>query len=223
MNPDMLRSAPVPSVRRMPLYLRFLKQLKARGRQVVSCTHIAHELGLVNTQVRKDLAMTGIVGRPKVGYDVPALIAAIEGFLGWNNTSDAFIVGAGSLGRALMGYDGFREYGLNILAAFDIDPERVGRPVHGKEVFALERLPDLAERLHVRIGILTVPAKAAQDAANLLVLSGIRAIWNYAPIGLEVPESVIVENMNLSASLAVLSSRLAQTLRTEMGLKTETE
>lgn len=222
MSLELVRAAPVPSVRRLPLYLRVLKHLKSRGREVVSCTHIAQELGLVNTQVRKDLAMTGIIGRPKVGYDVSALMAAIERFLGWNNASDAFVVGAGSLGSALMGYDGFQEYGLNILAAFDNSPEKIGRRIHEKEVFPLERLADLAERLHVRIGILTVPAKAAQDAANLLVLSGIRAIWNYAPVALDVPESVIVENMNLSASLAVLSSRLANSLRTERGLKKET-
>lgn len=210
-----IKAMPVPSVRRLPLYLRLLKQLRSRGREVVSCTHISQELGLVNTQVRKDLAMTGIVGRPKVGYDVPALITAIERFLGWNNTSDACLVGAGSLGSALLGYDGFQEYGLNILAAFDTDPLKVGRTIHDKEVFSLEKLPDLATRLHVRIGIITVPAKAAQDVANLLILSGIRAIWNYAPVSLEVPESVIVENMNLSASLAVLSSRLSQVLRAE--------
>lgn len=210
-----IKAMPVPSIRRLPLYLRLLKQLRARGREVVSCTHISQELGLVNTQVRKDLAMTGIVGRPKVGYDVTALINAIERFLGWNNTSDACLVGAGSLGTALLGYVGFQEYGLNILAAFDADPSKVGRTVHDKEVFPLEKLPDLAARLHVRIGIIAVPAKAAQDVANLLVLSGIRAIWNYAPVTLEVPESVIVENMNLSASLAVLSSRLSQVLRAE--------
>jgi redox-sensing transcriptional repressor len=194
------------------MYLRFLKQLKARGRQVVSCTHIARELGLVSTQVRKDFAITGIVGKPKVGYDVPALISAIETFLGWDNTRDAFLIGAGSLGSALMGYEGFKEYGLNIVAAFDSDPNKVGKPIHDKEVFPLEKLPDLVSRMHVLIGILTVPAKAAQDVANLMVLSGIRAIWNYAPAALEVPESVIVENMNLSASLAVLSSRLEAAL-----------
>lgn len=223
MAPELLRANPVPSVRRLPLYLRILKQLRARGREVVSCTYIAHETGLVNTQVRKDLAMTGIVGRPKVGYDVPALIAAIERFLGWNNTSDAFVVGAGSLGQALLGYEGFQEYGLNILAGFDLDPFKIGTTVHGKEIFALDKLPDLVSRLHVQIGIVTVPAKAAQDVANLLVLSGIRAIWNYAPATLEVPESVIVENMNLSASLAVLSSRLRQVLRTETGVSEETK
>ncbi|NUQ61885.1 MAG: redox-sensing transcriptional repressor Rex, partial [Pirellulales bacterium] len=141
-----------------------------------------------------------------------ALITAIEGFLGWNNMRDAFVVGVGSLGSALMGYEGFREYGLNILAGFDIDPSKVGIRVHDKEVFPLEKLPDLVGRMHVLIGILAVPAKAAEDVANLMARSGIRAIWNYAPISLEVPESVVVENMNLSASFAVLSSKLEEVL-----------
>lgn len=218
MTEEQFKAAPVPSVRRLPAYLRFLKQLQVRGRDVVSCTHIADELGLVQTQVRKDLAMTGIVGKPKVGYKIPALIEAIERFLGWNNTSDAFVVGAGNLGAALLGYEGFKEYGLNVLAAFDVDESKIGTPIHGKEVFPFEKLPDLVDRMHVQIGILAVPAKAAQDVANLMVLSGMRAIWNFAPVNLEVPESVIVENMNLSASLAVLSSRLAQTLKAEKAI-----
>lgn len=214
---DSSKSMPLASVRRLPLYLRFLKQLRSRGREVVSCTHIARELGLVSTQVRKDLAMTGIVGKPKVGYDVPALVSSIERFLGWNNTRDAFVVGVGSLGSALMGYEGFSQYGLNVLAGFDTDPNKIGRQVHGKEVFALERLPDLVSQMQVLIGILTVPAKAAQDVANLMVLSGVRAIWNYAPVTLEAPDSIVVENMNLSASLAVLSSRLEAALGRHRG------
>lgn len=217
MEPDAVKSAPLPSVRRLPAYLRFLQTLKAHDRDVVSCTHIAEELGLVSTQVRKDLAVTGIVGKPKVGYSVPQLIEAIQEFLGWNNTTDAFLVGAGSLGHALLGYTGFQDYGLNIVAAFDVDPAKIGLDVHGREVFPLDKLHDLALRMHVLIGVLTVPAAAAQDVATFMVLSGIRAIWNYTPVKLEVPESVVVEDVKLVSSLAVLSSRLAETLRAEHG------
>jgi len=215
MVPDPLKAVPLPSVRRLPAYLRFLQGLETRGREVVSCTHIADALGLVSTQVRKDLAITGVIGKPKVGYSVASLIAAIQGFLGWNNTSDAFVIGAGNLGRALMGYEGFREHGLNIVAAFDSDPAKVGQQIHGKEVFPLEKLHDLADRLHVLIGVLCVPAASAQDVSSYLVLSGIRAIWNYTPVALDVPESVVVEDVKLSASLAVLSSRLTEMLRRE--------
>jgi redox-sensing transcriptional repressor len=221
MTPELPKIAPLPSVRRLPSYLRFLQTLKARGREVVSCTHIGEELGLVSTQVRKDLAVTGIVGKPKVGYSVPELILAIQAFLGWQNVSDAFLVGAGSLGSALMGYEGFKEYGLNLVAAFDVDEKKVGVEIHGKQVFALEKLHDLVARMHVLIGVLAVPAGAAQDAAQYMILSGIRAIWNYTPVQLEVPDSVIVEDVKLSASLAVLSSRLAEMLRTEAAAKRE--
>jgi redox-sensing transcriptional repressor len=211
------KAAPLPSVRRLPAYLRFLNTLKARGREVVSCTHISEELGLVSIQVRKDLAVTGIVGKPKVGYGVTELIDAIEDFLGWNNTSDAFLVGAGSLGSALLGYEGFKEFGLNLVAGFDVDPAKIGTQIHGREIFALEKLHDLAFRMHVLIGVLAVPASVAQDTANYLILSGLRALWNYTPVKLDVPESVIVEDVKLSSSLAVLSSRLAEMLRSEAG------
>jgi redox-sensing transcriptional repressor len=210
---DSLKSVPLPSIRRLPTYLRLLYSLKIRGREVVSCTHIAEDLGLVSVQVRKDLAMTGIVGRPKVGYGVAELIDAIEQFLGWKNTSDAFLVGAGSLGSALLGYEGFKEYRLNVLAGFDANPVKIGTHIHGKEIFAMDKLPDLIRRMHVLIGILTVPAAAAQQVADVLVGAGIRAIWNYTPVQLQVPDGVIVEDVKLAASLAVLSSRLAEMLR----------
>jgi len=212
MPADPLKGYPEPSVRRLPLYLRLLKQLQAKGRDVVSCTHISDDLGFTSIQVRKDLAMTGIVGRPKIGYEIPSLIQAIEDFLGWNNVKDAFLVGAGSLGHALLGYPGFDEYGLNIVAAFDNDPAKIGRTVHGKEILPIERLENLARRMHVLIGILTVPGEAAQPAADLMVRSGIRAIWNYAPAKLDVPEFVVVEDVRLAASLAVLTKRLKEAM-----------
>ncbi|MCC6124017.1 MAG: redox-sensing transcriptional repressor Rex [Pirellulales bacterium] len=215
MPEDTGKFAPLPSIRRLPAYLRLLQSLRADGRDVVSCTHIGKELGLVCTQVRKDLAVTGIVGKPKVGYNVPALIASIEEFLGWNNPQDAFLVGVGSLGRALMGYQGFQEYGLRIVAGFDVDPAKIGVEVHGKKVFPLEELGNTAAEMRVLVGVLTVPAAAAQDAARSMVQAGIRAIWNYTPATLEVPPSVVVEDVKLSASLAVLSSRLAESLRRE--------
>ena len=164
-------------------------------------------------QVRKDLAITGIVGKPKIGYHVPELIAAIEEFLGWKNTRDAFLVGAGCLGAALLGYEGFAEFNLNVLAGFDIDPAKIGTQIHGKNIFDMEKLPNLVKRMHVLIGILTVPAAAAQKAADAMALAGVRAIWNYTPVQLRMPDNVVVEDVKLAASLASLSSRLAQSLR----------
>lgn len=215
MNENETRTAPLPSVRRLPTYLHLLYELRARGREVVSCTHIADDLQLVSVQVRKDLAITGVVGKPKVGYRVADLITAIEGFLGWNNTRDAFLVGVGCLGAALLGYEGFGEFNLNVLAGFDNDPKKIGKSVHGKEVLPMEKLPNLVKRMHVMIGILTVPAGAAQEVANAMVLAGMRAIWNYTPVSLRVPDNVIVEDVKLASSLATLSSRLAEALRKE--------
>lgn len=212
---DQLQTVPVPTLRRLPSYLQFLRRLQATGRDVVSCTHIADDLHLDPTQVRKDLQTTGIVGKPRVGYYLPALIEAIEGLLGWNNTTEAFLVGVGSLGTALMGYGGFKDSGLEVLAGFDVDPAKVGTTVHGKQVLHVDKLPDLAARMHIHLGIITTPAEYAQDIAQLMVLSGIRGIWNFAPATLEVPEGIILENVTLAASLAVLSSKLTAMLRAE--------
>lgn len=211
------RSASEPTLRRLPTYRRFLEQLHHQGRAVVSCTHIAEDLGLDPTQVRKDLAVTGIVGKPKVGYQVPMLIAAIDSFLGWDNATEAFLVGAGSLGTALIGYEGFREHGLNVIAAFDVDESKFSEKVRGRAVMPLAKLPGLARRMHIHLGIITTPAEGAQPAADLMIEGGIRAIWNFAPVTLKVPEGIIIENVQLSSSLAVLSSKLRDVLRREEG------
>ncbi|TVS20338.1 MAG: redox-sensing transcriptional repressor Rex [Planctomycetaceae bacterium] len=212
---DTGKSYPLPSVRRMPMYLQYLKQVRERGRCCVSCTHIAEHLHLNSIQVRKDLAMTGIVGRPKTGYEVEPLIEAVEEFLGWNNTHDAFLVGVGSLGRALLGYEGFHEYGLEIIAGFEKAVDKIGQTIHGKEILDIETLPGLARRMHVQIGILTVPAQAAQEVTDLMVGAGIRAIWNYTPVQLDVPPAVVVEDVRMAASFAVLSLRLTELVKCE--------
>lgn len=209
-----LHSIPVPTLRRLPGYLSLLRQLQRAGRDVVSATHIAESLRLDQTQVRKDLEATGVVGKPRVGYYLPGLIEAIENLLGWNSASEAFLVGAGALGTALLGYAGFKDNGLDIVAAFDADPEKVGKAIHGKQVLALKKLPGLVERMHVNIGIISVPGEHAQEVADLLVGSGIKAIWNFAPAHLTVPDEVILENVQLSSSFAVLSSKLTAALRT---------
>jgi redox-sensing transcriptional repressor len=180
---------------------------------MVSAAHLAEVLGVHHTQVRRDLAFAGCVGRPKTGHRVADLLAAIEAFLGWNNASEAFLVGAGSLGTALLNYRGFSRAGARIVAAFDRDPAKVGTPIGDTPVLALDRLPGLAERMHIQVGILTVPAEAAQATADLMVAAGIRAIWNFAPTTLAVPEPVIVENLELFNSFALLLRRFADRRR----------
>lgn len=197
------------TVKRLPSYLYMLRQLEEAGREVVSSTHLAEKLKLESIQVRKDLAVTGITGKPKVGYHVPSLIRAIEEFLGWDNDTDAFLVGAGNLGSAILGYGGFIRHGLNIAAAFDVDENKIGRTIRGKEVFPLDKLANLANRMRVHMGIITVPADAAQDVADRMVAAGIFAIWNFSPTTLEVPEDVVVQNEDLASGLAILSVRSA--------------
>jgi redox-sensing transcriptional repressor len=150
-----------------------------------------------------------------VGYILDELICWIEDFLGWNNTKDAFLAGAGSLGSALLGYEKFRQFGLNIVAAFENDPSKIGQQIHGKMVLPLEKLAELAQRMHVHIGVITVPPPAAQAVADRMIEGGIRAIWNFAPVHLRVPETVILQTEDLYHSLASLSFKLAQRLAAE--------
>ncbi len=209
MRPETKRHFPHPSIRRLPSYLRLLRRLVLDGAQKVSCTRIARELDLDSTQVRKDLALTGITGRPRVGYDLAPLVQAIEQFLGWNRASDAFLIGAGSLGKALIGYDNFRSCGLNIVAAFDVSEDKIGHDIFGRKVRRLAELPSLAKEKGVRLGVLTVPGSSAQAAADVMVAGGIRGIWNFAPVKLELPREVLVENVELVSSFAVLSVGIA--------------
>lgn len=203
------------SLARLPKYLVYLKMRHREGLESISSTIIAEDLHLHPVQVRKDLALTTNSGRPKTGYPMSELIENLESFLGYNNAHDAFLVGAGKLGRALLGFEQFEEYGLSILAAFDTDPALHGTEFNGKPVFPMEKLSNLVGRMHVQIGILTVPEEAAQSAADLMVNSGIRAIWNFTTANLAVPEDVVLQNENLASSFAVLSGRLAEMTRRE--------
>ena len=212
-------SIPTPTLRRMPTYLRLVKDLQANGIETVSCTVIANALKREPTQIRKDLAMTGIVGKPKVGYFTAELISSIEDFLGWNFYSKAFLVGAGKMGSSLLAYGGFRHHGIDIIAAFDTDPNLVGKLVHGKEVFALKRITNMIPEKQVTIGIITVPARFAQEVADCMVAGGIKAIWNFTTCQLNVPDYVIVENEDLFASLAVLCGKLNHSLQRAEGKK----
>lgn len=210
-----IQSVPYPTIKRYPAYLQVLKELKAAGLTTVSARDIAERLNLNQVQVRKDLGYSAIIGRPKVGYDIEDLTQALHLLLGWQNPKEAFLVGAGALGSALLGYRGFQEYGLDIVAAFDSDPAKQGQKIHGKTVFPMERLSDLTDRMGVLIGVLTVPEQYAQECANLLVEAGIRGIWNFSPIKIQVPSNVVVQREELSSSLAVLSVKLAELLKKE--------
>ena len=207
-----VQSVSKQTLQRPPQYLNFLKSMPRTGAANISATAIADALGLGDVQVRKDLALVSSGGRPKVGYDADRLIADLERFLGYDDVTSAVIVGAGDLGRALLGYGGFAAYGIELMAAFDRDAALAGQNIHGKPVFPAERLKELCGRMQIRIGIIAVPAEEAQQVCDALVESGVRGIWNFAPVNLSVPENVLVQNEDIAVSLAVLSKRLAQKL-----------
>jgi redox-sensing transcriptional repressor len=205
------RPLPEPTLRRLPRYLQLARSLTP-ARPVVSSAYIGERLGLDAVQVRKDLQCAGLVGRPKIGFEVPKMVGTLESLLGWNNVRQAFLVGAGSLGSALLGHGRFKEAGFEIVAAFDTDPKKVGTELHGKPVLPVEKLSSLIRRMHILVGVVAVPAPAAQHVADLMCAAGIRALWNFAPVRLAVPEDVIVQDEDLLAGLATLTQKLAARL-----------
>lgn len=204
-----IKPIPEPTLRRLPLYYQYLKKIRDEKKgEFVSCTQIGNVLGILPIQVRKDLGVTDAVGKPKLGYSIDELIAIIEDFLGWNNTKDAYLVGVGHLGTALLGFERFKEYGLNIIAAFDIDKEKIGQTIHGVKVFHIGKLDNMVKRMGIKIGILTVPSAPAQDLTNEMVHAGIEAIWNFSPVKVTVRPGIIIQHENLASSLVVLSKKL---------------
>ncbi|AFN73880.1 CoA-binding domain protein [Melioribacter roseus P3M-2] len=201
---------PEPTLKRLPRYIDILRNLTGKGEEYVSSSFIASALDLDPIQVRKDLSITGIVGKPKLGFEVKELLQSLLNALNWNNKNEAFLVGAGSLGSALLGYKGFKEYGLEIVAAFDNDPKKIGKRIDGIKILPVGKLTEMAERMHIHLGIITAPAEAAQEIADMLIEGGVIGIWNFAPVHLKVPANIIVENAQLSQSLAVLTHKLSK-------------
>lgn len=212
-----------PTIKRLPSYLHVIENAKHEGKEFISGTVIAEELDLEPIQVRKDLAITGIVGKPRIGFPVDRLIESIYEFLQWNRRHRAVIIGAGNLGTALMGYAEFPNRGLQIVAAFDLDKEKVNTTIHGTKVYALGQMAELLENLNVSIAILTVPSQHAQAVADLLVKAGIGAIWNFTNVKLKVPENVIVQKEDLSSGYAVLSVKMRVMAEQESAAESDQE
>ncbi len=205
------------TLKRLPTYLSYLKALPADATANISATALAAGLHMGEVQVRKDLALVSDGGRPKIGYNREHLIADIENFLGYGNSNDALLIGAGKLGRALLGYGGFAEYGLNIVAAFDANDTLIGTTNGGKPIMHLSRLGEVCQRYKIKIGIITVPAEYAQGVCDLLIENGILAIWNFAPKHLNVPDGILVQNENMAASLALLCKHLNERMQGQDG------
>ena len=193
-------------LKRLPGYLSYLKSIPEDASPYISATGLANALVMGEVQVRKDLATVSNGGRPKIGYLREGLIEDISQFLGYDNTTDAILVGAGKLGQALLGYTGFTAYGLNVLAAFDIQPSTT--MVDGKNIYPMEQLETFCRHNKVLMAIITVPVQNAQSVCNRLIQCGIKAVWNFAPTHLDVPSGILVQNENMATSLAVLSMHL---------------
>ena len=204
------KSSDSPAVRRMPSYLDWLLRMRGLGKRTVSTTELADGMKLGWTVVRKDVALVGVAGRTRVGYDVDRLVDAMRAFLGWKEPHAAALVGAGALGTAILGCDELAQGGLRVDAVFDSDPAKIGTNVRGHAVLPLSDLPDAFRRSKPEIGVLCVPPSAAQDVADLLVRHGVRYLWNFSGVALEVPEDVFVRRGSFAAGLAAISARILE-------------
>ncbi|MBQ8764858.1 MAG: redox-sensing transcriptional repressor Rex [Clostridia bacterium] len=200
------------ALKRLPVYMSYLKSVDTQQVEYISSSTVAEALDMNDVQVRKDLAaVCKTAGIPKKGFVVRDLIGGISDFLGYSQGNDAILIGAGNLGMALMSYRGFDNYGINIVAAFDSRPE----VIDNKKIFDISRLGEICKKLNVKIGIITVPDTAAQKVCDLLVESGILAIWNFAPTHIKAPEDILVQNENMASSLALLSNHLREKMAGE--------
>ncbi len=196
------------TIGRLPLYLKYLKSLPEE-RTTVSSTIIAKALGLGEVQVRKDLSSVSGKGRPKIGYVTKELIENLESSIGHRSRSRAVIVGTGKLGKALLTYGGFSNYGLEIAAGFDIEADKINAKGLGK-VYSINEFKIFCQKEDIKLGIITVPKASAQNVCDMMVEAGIEAVWNFAPVTLSVPQNVLVKYEDIALSLAYLEEQLRQ-------------
>lgn len=206
---------PRPTLERLPVYHREVASAVASGEEFIASSELGRRLGFDDAQVRRDLSFVWGKGRPGLGYAASELLERLEDVLGFNNLADAVLVGAGKLGLALYEYPGFRAYGLEIVAVFDADAGKIGQPIYSRErgeqkILPEEKLGDLVRRMRIQLGIIAVPAAQAQAVADTMTNAGIKAIWNFAPVTLRVPEHVVVRHENLAVGLATLQYHLAR-------------
>jgi len=200
-------SIPKATLGRLPRYLEYLRSLPEICR-TISATAIAKALSLGDVQVRKDLAAVSGAGKPKIGYEIDKLITDIECHLGYDRLTNAVIVGAGKLGRALLDYDGFEDFGMKIIAGFDCNEMVLKKGA--KDILPIRDIGAFCQKYDVKLGIITVGAGSAQEVCDKLVESGIKAIWNFAPVTLKVPNGVLLKQENLALSLAYLNNQICK-------------
>lgn len=199
---------PEPTLRRLPWYLAYLSTVKGGACEYVSTTKIAHAVAVDPSQIAKDLSFLGIKGKTRIGYHVADLERRIRDFLAFDRRHNAIMVGVGSLGAALIADSGLQRYGLNIVAGIDISPDLIGSRISGVEVFHPTRVADIVRDMRAQIGIIAVPVDVAQSAADMLAAAGVKAIWNFTPSRIKVPEGVVIANTSIYSHLAVMYNRL---------------
>ena len=208
-NPDISLQLPEPTLRRLPWYLAYMSTLHAADVEYISTTGMAKALSVDPSQIAKDLSFLGIRGKTRIGYRVDELEGTLRDFLGFGRRHNAIMMGAGSLGAALIADSGLQRYGLNIVAGIDINPALIGTTINGVEIHAPESIPDLVARLKAVIGIIAVPVDSAQSASDTLTAAGVRAIWNFTPSRICVPEGCVIANTSIYSHLAVMYNRLS--------------
>ena len=197
-----------PTIRRMPSYLHKLLRMRMEGKRHVSTTELAEYMDIELIVVRKDIALTGIAGRRRIGYEINELITYIKGYLGWSERITATLLGVGSLGSAILGYDEFPVYGLQIESVFDSDAEKIGRMIRGHEVYDIATIVQRLSYSPPDMAIICVPTVHAQEVAAQAVAVGIKYIWNFSNITLKVPRGVIVQREVIAGGLAMLTVKM---------------
>ena len=199
---------PEPTIRRLPWYLSYVRMLDNMQVEYVSSTQISNELNVQSSQIAKDLSFLNIRGKTRIGYEVKSLVTVLEDFLGFNRHHNAVVIGTGSLGTALMQDHGLENYGLNIVAGFDVRSEVIGKNIGGVPVYDIDQLADWRQKNDVSIAILTVPVERAQETADLAIASGMTALWNFTPYRIKVSDNVIIANTSIYAHLAIIYNRM---------------
>lgn len=200
---------PKATLSRLPAYLRYLKGEADKGVVFISSASIAQEMKLSSISVRKDLALVSAPGKPRMGFELQRLIADMERVLGYRGYANAIVVGAGRLGRAILCYDGFENYGIHVVAGFDNSPSRVGA-VSGKPIYPVERLKEIVAREAIQKAIIAVPKESAQAACEMLIDAGVRAILNFAPTYVTVPDGIQIKCVDFAAMLATLGAPVSK-------------
>ncbi len=205
-----MEQVPLTTLRRLPYYYNIFCDMEEKGFKYISSAYIAKQLGIDDTLVRKDIASTGYMGKPKVGFNTKEFKEHLEHYLGMKENKEAVLIGAGNLGVALAKYGGFKRYGLNIVHIFDQDTEKIGSKIANKEVLSVHRLESKLKKRNIKIAILAIPGDNTQEIADILTKNGVKAIWNFAATHLQVPDDVFVWNEDLAASFVILSQFIAR-------------